>query len=687
MSHRALRAGVWLTLFFLGASVLAGSAGQRSAADAGKDAARDGLTGERPLEGDAFPPGLEEDPGMPSVGETPPVVEEQTQAPLLTPPSSAGCNPPLYFSGPEDLRKALSSGGSGGNMVDFGSNTFFDGTVVASGVGSGPTGASTSYSSTNNQVSGVDELDQVKTDGRYIYAVANNSVVIVDAYPAESARVVARLTFPSSYWNVTHGLFLAGDRLVVVRTSQYSTTFRITVEEDGGGTTTFTRSVYYPQTQALVYDVADPSHPALASNITAGGTFLAARLIGPHVYLATSWYAPSINVAFYGWYSYATPGSADDRAVLPSVWVDGLRYRIEAAGVSYFPDSWYSRQVAVLLGFDVRGGGLTGFEALLLNAQNQVYVSPTAIYLAGYGSGWWGGWSGVNTTVHKFALDAGRICYVASGVVPGTVLSQFAMDERGSYLRVATASRASSWWTQRDSNVYVLNATLAIVGRLEGLARGEDQRAVRFVGDRGYLVTLFVPVPIDPLLVIDLSDPFHPTLLGELVIPGFSTYLHPLDDTHLLGAGQDTCPLSGFRCAKLSLFDVSDPAQPKETSKYLIGDYGSSSLAGDDHHAFLLHAAKGLVVVPATVYPSGSGGPVWRGAYVLSVSTAGIALRGTLTHFGESACGAPTYYYPYYASCAIDRSLYINEVLYTLSDFILRANNLDTLAALRTVTL
>jgi uncharacterized secreted protein with C-terminal beta-propeller domain len=298
------------------------------------------------------------------------------------------------------------------------------------------------------------------------------------------------------------------------------------------------------------------------------------------------------------------------------------------------------------------------------------------------------------TVVHKINIKDGSIEYKNQGEVPGTVLNQFSMDEYNDYFRIATTSGHVSRGEATSANhVYVLDSNLATVGKLEDLAPGERIYSARFIGDRCYLVTF---KKIDPLFVIDLKDPFNPKVLGKLKIPGYSDYLHPYDENHIIGIGKETVEaeegsFAWYQGVKISLFDVSDVEHPKEVSKYNIGDRGTDSYALHDHKAFLFSKSKNLLVIPVLVaeideakYPEGIqpytyGDYVWQGVYVFDLTLEnGFVLKGKVSHLeNDSELIKSGYYYssPY----DVKRSLYIDGVLYTVSDKMIKMNNLDNM--------
>jgi len=282
-----------------------------------------------------------------------------------------------------------------------------------------------------------------------------------------------------------------------------------------------------------------------------------------------------------------------------------------------------------------------------------------------------------------------------------------------------------------------LNSDLQVVGKIENLASGEVLDSARFIGDRCYLVTFN---QIDPLFVVDLSQPANPQVLGNLTIPGYSDFLQPYDATHLIGIGQDVnasidagkaeIPGDVYYTAvlglKVSMFDVSDVANPKEISSIVIGDSGTTSEALTDPKAILFDASRNLLVLPVELYlatnstpasSSGSSGegsgpavPVplpmipaststtqflWQGVYIFNVDlTNGITIEGNVTQLDNASAFlanpslALTSSYPWIDSqYFITRSLYIDNVLYTVSQSRVQLNSLSSFALLAEVDL
>ena len=254
----------------------------------------------------------------------------------------------------------------------------------------------------------------------------------------------------------------------------------------------------------------------------------------------------------------------------------------------------------------------------------------------------------MKTTIQRIKITKKSITFEASGEVPGYVLNQFSMDEYNGYFRIATTVNNNNWRTFAEettskNNVYVLDMNLDVAGKLEDLALGEQIYSARFMGDRCYVVTFR---NIDPLFVIDLSDPTAPTVLGQLKVTGYSGYLHPYDENHIIGIGKETVydakqDFAWYQGVKMCLFDVSDVSNPVEVAKYEIGDRGTDSPILYDHKSLLFDREKNLLVLPVLlaeidendyageVPDYAYGEYVWQGAYVFEISLDEICLLYT----------------------------------------------------------
>jgi uncharacterized secreted protein with C-terminal beta-propeller domain len=281
------------------------------------------------------------------------------------------------------------------------------------------------------------------------------------------------------------------------------------------------------------------------------------------------------------------------------------------------------------------------------------------------------------------------------------------MDESGDYFRIATTKNRS--WSQFDdenqgasySNIYVLDGSLKVVGSLENLAPGEQIFSARFMGKRVYLVTF---EQTDPFFAIDLSDPANPRVLGELKIPGFSNYLHPYDDTTIIGLGRDTEENQygnvTMKGVKVSLFDVADVSKPREVAKYVVDNPSSNSIALTDPKAFLFSKEKNLLVIPIQESYYGNvpirepfpapGSPLFdrgdfNGVYVFNIQKDAITVKGKISHDFRVAYDSNRYGGS--GSTPVKRSLYIEDILYTLSDLALKMNKLNDLSEVKVLDL
>ncbi len=550
------------------------------------------------------------------------------------------------------------------------------------------------YSATNIQVDGVDEADIVKTDGQYLYIVSGNRIIVIQAYPPGEARILSEIELEG----MPTGIFINGDRMVVFEGVVY---YDVPVVSDA-------RIMPYwsSSTSVKVYDVSDRENPSLQKELSSNGNYVSSRMIGDYVYLVLS--EPV----------YEREGEVR----LPVISLEDEQIQIPAEDIYYcdiYDQSYsFTSIIAINMHQDEEEPAV---RTILLGASSNLYVSHNNIYLT---LPLWDRerWDSRRTIIHRIEIDGNHIDYVASGEVPGRVLNQFSMDEYEGYFRIATTTgqqtlfgwrawvnEGAAFITGRDptatspslNHLYVLDMDLDIVGRLENLAPTERIFSARFMGNRAYLVTFEI---IDPLFVIDLKDPFKPELLGELKITGYSDYLHPYGENHLIGIGKETVEeengdFSWMQGVKLTLFDVTDVNNPRTVEELEIGDRGSDTPVSWDPKAFLFDRARNLMVLPVLVaeideadYPGGVpdwawGRPVWQGAYVFHVSLeTGFTLRGGITHVDEAASPGDDYRY-YWSPFSVTRSLYIGDILFTISGAKLMMNSLDDLTFINKVEL
>ena len=583
--------------------------------------------------------------------------------------------------------------GNGGPWPDY-YYLKMDGVLPSTGITSG----------TNTQVNGVDEADFVETDGQYLYVAHNGQLQIVGA-----DLTVAYQTSLSG--NVV-GQFLAGDRLTVITQSGYSW-YGPMVRMAWGPWWAID-----PQTTVTVYDVTDRTAPTVVTQTMFDGRYQEARSVDGVVYLVLQrgldLPAPSYTD------TPVTPDTSEpvdgqaDLLMKPGRWeptitayrtyetwdqyvarvgdeIVGLSlphaYSVDAEGNSVDlgvvagatdivrPHTGGAQSVLTLVSVDSSSSGSAFADsvgALVASGNNTVYMTQGAMYVGTQEYQYTDTGSSDNTRIDRFVIAGTQVAWQASGVVSGTLLNQFAMEEHDGYLNVATHTNASqlingTWTTRNDNGVYVLDTagdTLDAVGSLTGLAPGEHLYAARFVGDTAYLVTF---LQTDPLFAIDLSDPTAPTLLGELIIPGFSNYLQSVGEGLLLGIGQEREAGSWNTNVHATLFDVSDPTKLTEITRQFLTEntQWSSSDAQFDHHALLYSAEDGLLVVP--VYASGYDPQtgVYRSEQLLKVmriTASGIEVLGEIR-----------------TDQSVFRTVRIGDVLYAISDSSVTAYNISDL--------
>ena len=503
------------------------------------------------------------------------------------------------------------------------------------------------HSTTNVQVQGVDEGDVVKTDGSYLYHIAGNKVLITRAWPASSLEIAREIQvdgfFPSTLY--------VDDKYLVIIGGQTEKSPEAPENAD----------CCWPwmptNTRVMVYDLADKDNIQLCRDFSLDGFTVTSRKKDNFLYLVNSQYTFRImedGKPQLPWYKDSEEG--------------GKETVIGYDEICYFPDGEVSDYI-MFAALDLEGGKLE-VDTYLGWAQN-IYMSQNHLYIA-----LTEGFNG-NTSIYRFAVDGIKMEYKGKGTVSGFPLNQFAMDEHKGHFRIATTEHKEDGPV---NNIYVLDEQMNVAGEIKGLAPGETIYAARFMGDMGYLVTFEM---MDPLFAIDLSNPKKPKVLGELKIPGFSNYLHPLDDKHLLGLGQDT-EINEFegrefvvtKGLKLAIFDVSDVNNPREEHVVVLGDSGSWSEALYDHKAVFFH--KGVLAIPAgiTKGKNWEANLVFQGALFFDIDLAkGIQELGRIAHTPPEGQEEGIYYWP---GANIRRIVQIEDVYYTISDSQVMAHNADT---------
>lgn len=556
-------------------------------------------------------------------------------------------------------------------------------------------GMAKDFSGTNVQVSGVDEADIVKNDGKYIYLLKGSTIRIVEAYPPSGMKELDRITFDDEQF-APKEMYVDGDTLVVIGDTYvygyYDQYEESLVDPD----------FFYPDGSAnvYIYDISDRANVELIRNLSIEGDYSSSRKVDDTVYVVAeqkSFIVPWIDGS--NW---------KEEDLVPLIVEDGkLDALVSCEEVMYMPRAIDQTNYIIVVAIPLNPAEDISSQ-VVIGSSGDIYSSRENLYVAQPQYEWYGWYTQMGdeekTYIHKFSLDGRNIDYKGMGTVPGTILNQFSMDEYDGNFRIAT-TLGDVWDSENLStnNVYILSSGLRLAGKVEGLAPGERIYSVRFTGKRAYMVTF---KKIDPLFVIDVSNPRRPAVLGKLKIPGFSDYLHPYDENHLIGFGLDTVEASDeetgsrgldfawYQGVKLAMFDVTDVKKPVELHREIIGDRGTTSPLNYNHKALLYSTTKGidggaLMAFPIAISeipeevkddPNTSantyGDYVFQGAYVYDVNPEdGFTLRGRVTHYEEDEVNEESGYY-WYGGKDIERVLYMDEYLYTTSQAAVKANKI-----------
>ncbi|NLD46935.1 MAG: copper amine oxidase [Clostridiaceae bacterium] len=572
-------------------------------------------------------------------------------------------------------------------------------------------GASGDYSTTNIQVEGVDEADVVKTDGDYIYQVNNNRIIIIkaydsvseDTYSEEGMKIMSILDFKNDSFNPQE-MYIDGDVLTAIGSYYEQTDYKY-MPEDGSSAV---KPYYRPKmtTKAIICDISDRTKIRKTREVEVEGYYVSSRKIGSILYIVAN---KDMNTYYLNNEVRIETPSYKDTAVSEKY------IEIECPDIRYFPGTAESNYLTIAA-VDVKNSKKANIQTFLGAGQN-IYASTENLYVAvtNYNLG-----NVVRplvrtapenrlmveaatsilqqsserlTEVYKFSLDGTRVTYLNKGEVPGSILNQFSMDENDGYFRIATTS-GETWGTGSNiskNNLYILDDTMNIRGKIENIAPGESIYSVRFMGDRGYIVTF---KKVDPLFVIDLKNPEKPEILGKLKIPGYSDYLHPYDENHIIGFGKDSVEVydnAYYQGMKIALFDVTDVNNPVQKFSQVIGDRGTDSELLRNHKALLFSKEKNLLAFPVTLMEVDRensrnkqdealmyGQFAYQGAYIYNIDLEkGFSLKGRITHLDEKDYLKAGNYY--YSDRFIERILYIGNNFYTLSKGMVKANEIDGL--------
>ena len=541
------------------------------------------------------------------------------------------------------------------------------------------------YSTTNIQVENVDEADIVKTDGDYIYSISEDNVIITDVKDPKQPKVVA--TIQSEDDDIPEDIILYKDKLVVISTKGNQT-----------------QRYYYNNrmnTIVKIYNITSREKPVLTKSYEMYEPYYTSRCIDNVLYVISS----------------GNLRKEDDKIVV-GYNEDNMEKELSVDKIKYLKDVKTTKQTLISTVDLNNETADIKLDSYLMNISN-AYVSENAIYLLNqrysndtkmpisllFGlKGVFGledyyemyAKSGYYTEIYKFDIKE-NVEYKAKTKVKGKTINQYSLDEKDNHLRIAL-------YDNDGSRVAIFDEELKQIGISDNVAKGERMYSSRFIGDKVYFVTYKT---IDPLFVMDLSNEAKPKVLGKLKIPGYSTYLHPYDENHIIGIGMETKEIINRNSngkvisttakvvgMKMALFDVSNVNSPVQISSVVIGDSRTTSAILTNPKALLFSKEKSLIAIPVNNYSQDFevtssnnyetminnytkyGKPYnAEGYFVYNINVQdGFKLKGVITHEKTNA----TYYY---SNSKLLRGLYIDNNLYTVSETMIKVNELDSLKA------
>jgi len=556
-------------------------------------------------------------------------------------------------------------------------------------------------SETNTQEVGVDEADIVETDGHYVYTFSNGKLVIVDVSDPEDPQLVSYTAFDDRY----EEMYLQGDRITLI--------------QRGGGRNN--------PAIVTVLDIADRAQPIITERTEIAGRIIDSRAVGDRVFVAVSGLdLPPLESTLTqpagegDYYGYRTTETLDEyvarvrdtllETALPTFQTFDAAGELIASGLVtdstqiHKPIDATDNALLSLATFDVGDGnaGPDSATGIFASQASEVYMSGNSFYVLQNDAG--------GTTIFKFSIDDdGEASLAATGKVAGTLLNQFSVDEHEGRLRiVVTENRADETGRARRpnrilrqergiNNILVLEqdgAELNVVGRIDNLAPTETIKSVRFLGDQAYVVTARViqRQVIDPLFVIDLSDPTDPQVTGALTIPGYSDYLHPVGEDYVIGIGRDSDEITGWiGPLQISLFFTGGEGDPTVVDQFtMVGAEQQFSEAWNDHRAVAYFAEEQVLTIPiswsesiskdtdddgiADWWGTKSESAIWAfGVEVDGQGGGSLEVAGSVEHSSESA----SRWSRNSQSNPARRSVRVGENLITLSNDYLKINRLD----------
>ena len=546
------------------------------------------------------------------------------------------------------------------------------------------------YSTTNIQVENVDEADIIKTDGDYIYSISNNKLIITNVKDEKDIKIESKTSLNDE--SILEDMILYKDKLVVISVK-------------AGTSGTYYR--YNGITCVKVYDITDKTKPNVIKSYEINEPYYTSRCVNNKLLIISSG-------------NLRKDGEKIDRSYKE----DGVSHEIELNSMKYLKDVETRKQTIIATCDLDNVKDKIKVGSYMIDVEN-AYVSEKAIYLLNQKYNYKGNMppiteifglkgiiglftyeakteTGYHTEIYKFDIkENGEIIYNSKNKIAGRTINQYSLDENNNHLRVAI-------YNNNGARVVIFDENMKQIGTTDYVAKGETMYSSRFIGNKAYLVTYKT---MDPLFVIDLSDEKNPKILGELHIPGYSTYLHPYDENHLIGIGMQTEEVtrrnssgkitsitSKITGMKMALFDVSNVSEPKELSSIVIGDSRTTSAILTNPKALLFSKEKELIAIPVNnykedfvidtsaesytdlinSYASYNKAYEAEGYFVYKINLEeGFKLKGVISHKANNDINSKGIVYYNYSKLL--RGLYIDNNLYTVSENGIKVNKLDTL--------
>lgn len=550
-----------------------------------------------------------------------------------------------------------------------------EGMVQSNVVSKGESFGSGAHGQTNTQVENVDEADIIKNDGTYLYIVRGNKVLIYRASDLKKVSSIALKKIEKENRSISD-IYLSGKRLVIMTT--------LYEEPENPG------NIYHgcclkwygysdAKTECLVYSLENIEKPELVFTQTQSGFLRTSRLVGNTLY----------TVSQYGVNIYSNEDEKDEdynNRCIPEI--NGKKISRDKIDFSQKDESSI---YVVISACDIASGesNNTGYAYFgLMNdlycTENKMYLSND-MYLYDEESKKYKVEEGEYTQVYSVSLTPENIEFNGKGLLKGQFLNQFSMDEYNGYFRCALTSRDDNW--QATSTVTVLDKDFNEVSSVTLPARNEEVKAVRFMGDVAYVVTY---ENTDPLFVLDMSDPENPKVDGEVKLPGFSAYIHPINDRYIVGVGEGGNNFGTDGSVKVTIFDISDKKHPQICSESKIKN--AYSEIEYNHKAFLYYPEKNIIAIPVkTDEETKNAYKEISKYYLLKVSDGKLSTVGEYIHevntfnYYDDVEEYTEVYNSEFSEEYIDdyideffRGTYIDETFYTISEKKICAFNIES---------